>query len=587
MILKIPERDIPAFTELVIELSILYARDESEKANIHAAEILKKRFNADSAAVFYENSRGQYRFCLAGADFPISIPAERWFQCLEPLGETGEVTRFGPWTLPGFESEIDNWLAVRLQASGRSIGFIMLGKSGEDWAAHRDTQLPIIARIVESIVDIRVRKAEAERTAKLTEERFQTLFNHSPDMIYTADARDRVTSINPAGVYLLGAEWATDILGTPVSSFLADPDSRPYLVERAMRNQDNAENEIIIKNRRSGHPVFCLESISVIRDASGAISEIQGIMKDITQRIMNEQELHRSNLEMIELTTRLRETQALMVQQEKLASIGQLAAGVAHEINNPLGFLKSNQRTLVRYLAKLRDAWIAYGSGQDGLSKQVEEQFHLADLFADLDSIAEESDDGFDRIVTIVNGLRAFSRIDQTETLEWFDVEKGIENTLVVAQNELKYVAEVDRHFGSVPPILANGNEINQVFLNILVNAAQAIKSQGRSEKGRIGITTETHEAKGTEGAFVRIIIDDDGPGIPEKIRARIFEPFFTTKGTGEGTGLGLNISYNIIVNRHKGRIHALPKEEGGTRFVIDLPKDKDSEQAENMEEII
>ena len=132
-------------------------------------------------------------------------------------------------------------------------------------------------------------------------------------MVYTADARDRVTSINPAGLSLLGAEWATDILGKPVASFLADPDSRPYLVKRAIRNSGNAENEIIIKNRRSGENLFCLESISVIRDGAGEITEIQGIVKDITQRIMNEQELHRSNIEMVELTTKLQATQAMIV----------------------------------------------------------------------------------------------------------------------------------------------------------------------------------------------------------------------------------------------------------------------------------
>ncbi len=586
MLLKIPPRDIPGFTELVIELSLLYARDETEKANISAAEILKKRFDADSAAVFYENSRGQYRFCLAGARFPISIPAERWFECLKPIGDTGSVSRFGPWTLPGFESQIAYWLAVRLQAAGKTLGFIVLGKSGEDWAPHRDTQLPIISRIVEAILDIRVRKAEAESSAKITEERFQTLFTHSPDMVYTADARDRVTSINPAGLSLLGAEWATDILGKPVASFLADPDSRPYLVKRAIRNSGNAENEIIIKNRRSGENLFCLESISVIRDGAGEITEIQGIVKDITQRIMNEQELHRSNIEMVELTTKLQATQAMMVQQEKLASIGQLAAGVAHEINNPLGFLKSNQSTLVRYLAKLRDAWVDYGDGQEGLTRRMEERYHLSELFSDLDAIAEESAEGFERIVKIVTGLRAFSRIDQTEQLELFDVEKGLESTLVVAQNEIKYVAEVEKAFSSVEPIMARGNELNQVFLNILVNAAQAIKSQGRSEKGHIRIATESLPGTDSEPAFLRITIDDDGPGIPDNVRSRIFEPFFTTKGPGEGTGLGLNISYNIIVNHHHGRIQALPIKTGGTRFVINLPVTTEDTQAEAVEEI-
>ena len=178
--------------------------------------------------------------------------------------------------------------------------------------------------------------------------------------------------------------------------------------------------------------------------------------------------------------------------------------------DNPLGFLKSNQSTLVRYLAKLRDAWVDYGDGQEGLTRRMEERYHLSELFSDLDAIAEESAEGFERIVKIVTGLRAFSRIDQTEQLELFDVEKGLESTLVVAQNEIKYVAEVEKAFSSVEPIMARGNELNQVFLNILVNAAQAIKSQGRSEKGHIRIATESLPGTDSEPAFLRITIDDD-----------------------------------------------------------------------------
>ncbi len=572
MTLAIPGNVIPSFTELIIELSLLFARDETENANLKATDLLKTRLEAEAAALFYEDGRGQFRFCLAGADFPISLPESRWKECIEPLGDNEAVTRFGPWSIPGFDREIAYWIAIRLYSAEGSIGFILLGRSDEAWPEHSERILPVVSRMIESIADIRIRKARAERQALLTEERFQSLFEASPDMIYTADAQDRFTSINKAGLRLLGIAFPTDILGQKVETVLADPECRPHLVERALMHGDSAVNELILRHGPGESPLFCLESLTIIRRADGSVREFQGIVKDITQRMLYEQELQRSNLEMVELTTRLRETQTHMVQQEKLASIGQLAAGVAHEINNPLGFLKSNQATLIRYLARLKEAWSEFSRASPEESDRVDGKYRIRELFEELDSISEESEEGFNRIIRIVNGLRSFSRIDQTESFEEFDVEKGLDNTLTVAWNEIKYVAEVKKNYGGIPPVMAHGNEINQVFLNVLVNAAQAIASQNRKEKGLITVTTSQppHPA-GTE-EFVRIAIEDDGPGIPEGVRKRIFEPFFTTKAPGEGTGLGLNISYNIVVKQHGGALRAESPAQGGTRFVIELP---------------
>lgn len=572
MTLAIPGNVIPSFTELIIELSLLFARDETENANLKATDLLKTRLEAEAAALFYEDGRGQFRFCLAGADFPISLPESRWKECIEPLGDNEAVTRFGPWSIPGFDREIAYWIAIRLYSAEGSIGFILLGRSDEAWPEHSERILPVVSRMIESIADIRIRKARAERQALLTEERFQSLFEASPDMIYTADAQDRFTSINKAGLRLLGIAFPTDILGQKVETVLADPECRPHLVERALMHGDSAVNELILRHGPGESPLFCLESLTIIRRADGSVREFQGIVKDITQRMLYEQELQRSNLEMVELTTQLRETQTHMVQQEKLASIGQLAAGVAHEINNPLGFLKSNQATLIRYLARLKEAWSEFSRENPEESGKIEGKFRIRELFEELDSISEESEEGFNRIIRIVNGLRSFSRIDQTESFEEFDVEKGLDNTLTVAWNEIKYVADVKKRYGGIPPVMAHGNEINQVFLNVLVNAAQAIASQNRKEKGIITVTTSQppHPA-GTEG-LVRIAIEDDGPGIPEGVKKRIFEPFFTTKAPGEGTGLGLNISYNIVVKQHGGALRAESPPQGGTRFVIELP---------------
>ena len=256
----------------------------------------------------------------------------------------------------------------------------------------------------------------------------------------------------------------------------------------------------------------------------------------------------------------------LMVQQEKLASIGQLAAGIAHEINNPVGFLKSNHLMLEKYTSKIRSGWEAAREVAGPAIEEIEARMDLPFVFSEFDTLFTESAEGFSRIMRIVGNLKSFSRIDQSQELEAYDVNSGIESTLTVAQNEIKYVADTRVDLGELPRIRARGGEINQVILNILVNSAQAIESQKREGKGLIEIETRL------VGDQVRIILRDDGPGVPESIRTRIFDPFFTTKEPGKGTGLGLSISYDIIVTKHGGKLAVDSGPGAGTTFVIELP---------------
>ncbi|HOV63309.1 MAG TPA: ATP-binding protein [Spirochaetia bacterium] len=166
----------------------------------------------------------------------------------------------------------------------------------------------------------------------------------------------------------------------------------------------------------------------------------------------------------------------------------------------------------------------------------------------------------------IVTNLKNFARIDVEENFDLYDINAGIESSIVVAWNELKYVADVRKELGEVPQIRARGGEINQVILNIIVNAAQAIASQERTQKGTIVIRTYV------KGENVVCSIEDNGPGIPESIRLRIFDPFFTTKSPGKGTGLGLSISYDIIVNKHSGSLIVDSEPGKGTIFTFELP---------------
>ncbi|HRY56388.1 MAG TPA: ATP-binding protein [Spirochaetia bacterium] len=288
---------------------------------------------------------------------------------------------------------------------------------------------------------------------------------------------------------------------------------------------------------------------------------------------MSERELWKANLELAEANRKLQQTQMIMIQHEKLASIGQLAAGIAHEINNPVGFLKSNNSFLERAAGKVVQAWGEAKAAAGPLVAEIEEKYDLAYTFSQLDSLFAGSNDGFSRITSIVSNLKRFSYIDASGQFDFYDVNAGIENSLVVAWNEIKYVAEIRKSLGELPKIKALGGEINQVILNLLVNAAQAIESQKRPEKGLIEIATSLRRAEGGAGGDrVVIEIGDDGPGIPEPIRLRIFDPFFTTKEPGKGTGLGLSISYDIVVSKHGGSLTVESSPGEGATFVIELP---------------
>jgi len=214
----------------------------------------------------------------------------------------------------------------------------------------------------------------------------------------------------------------------------------------------------------------------------------------------------------------------------------------------------------------LRSAWEEAKASPSPDIAEIERRTDLAYLFEEIDAMLAESRDGFARIMHIVGNLKSFSRSEQGADFKPYDVNAGLESTLIVARNEIKYVADVKKEFGELPPISARGSEINQVFLNILVNAAQAIEEQKRDKKGLIVVRTVVL------GDRVVVGIRDDGPGIPEDIRLKIFDPFFTTKEPGKGTGLGLSISYDIVVSKHGGRLTVDSTPGLGTTFTIELP---------------
>ncbi|MES2784640.1 MAG: ATP-binding protein [Pseudomonadota bacterium] len=280
-------------------------------------------------------------------------------------------------------------------------------------------------------------------------------------------------------------------------------------------------------------------------------------------------ELLRANEELKQLNSRLSETQDKLMQSEKLASIGQLAAGVAHEINNPIGFIFSNFGTLERYLGELFEMLAAYEEAETFLAhtpaaerlKAMRERVELDFLKEDIPTLMRESKDGITRVRNIVQNLKDFSRVDTSQEWVIADLHHGLESTLNIVSNEIKYKAEVVKVYGEVPDITCLPSELNQVFMNLLVNAAHAIQS----ERGVITIRT------GAQGDQVWVEIEDDGAGIPKENLGRIFDPFFTTKPVGKGTGLGLSLSYGIV-KKHFGQIDVFSEVGVGTRFRVTLP---------------
>jgi two-component system, NtrC family, sensor kinase len=267
------------------------------------------------------------------------------------------------------------------------------------------------------------------------------------------------------------------------------------------------------------------------------------------------------------LIRKLEEAQNQLLQSEKMASIGQLAAGVAHEINNPVGFVSSNLGTLQRYITDLLRLLAAYEQREESMVeavladiRQLKQEIDAAYLREDVVILLTESLDGLQRVKRIVQDLKNFSHVDRSER-ELANLEVGLDSTLNVVWNEIKYKAKVVKEYSNIPQIECLPSQLNQVFMNLLVNAAHAIEDQGT-----ISIRT------GYDDTQVWVEVEDSGKGIAPEHLGRIFEPFFTTKPIGKGTGLGLSLSYSIV-NKHGGHIAVHSQPGQGSRFRVILPR--------------
>lgn len=284
--------------------------------------------------------------------------------------------------------------------------------------------------------------------------------------------------------------------------------------------------------------------------------------------VILEQQVRQRTEELEKAVDDLKATQQQMVQQEKLAAIGQLTAGIAHEINNPVGFISSNVSTLNKYCEKLTQyidfllKQFQISQSDPDLARRLQEtrsQMKIERVLKDIPEMIGETLDGVERIKSIVNDLKCFSRLDDSHHV-LADINQCLESSLNIVHNELKYKATLKKELGDLPQLLCYPQQLSQVFVNLLVNAAHAIEEQG-----------EIVVRSWCAGDNILVVISDTGCGITDMVRSHIFEPFFTTKELGKGTGLGLSISADII-NRHGGEISLVSEVGVGTTFTICLP---------------
>jgi signal transduction histidine kinase len=278
----------------------------------------------------------------------------------------------------------------------------------------------------------------------------------------------------------------------------------------------------------------------------------------------------------------LKETQYQMIQKEKLISIGELAAGIAHEINNPIGFIGSNLETMQNFIKRIQQCVESYreltelvsnnNASLDELKNKAKEvtelewKLKLDFIVDDLGSIIDESISGIERVSKIVQSLNAFSRTAAENELTYNSLSSLMDDALMIVRNEAKYTILVETFYDEHQDAPCNKGQIVQVMVNLLLNAIHAIKTTHENQMGHITIKTYT------ENGFVCCSITDDGPGIPDSIKDKIFDPFFTTKDIGQGTGLGLSISLDIIAKKHNGELTYINEPAGGTTFIFKLP---------------
>lgn len=407
---------------------------------------------------------------------------------------------------------------------------------------------------------------------EVAESRFITALDTVPDTVLVLDQNGAIAQANPAASDLLGMDTKA-LMGRYLHDFLSQLDLSP--ANWLSRSEQNIGSRIIEttisprSNRQSQEYIVFLRDISDRKQAESALRH-------------SENTLRKQATELEQALQDLQHTQAQLIQTEKMSSLGQLVAGVAHEINNPVNFIYGNLNHLDNYTQDLLALIQLYQDIYPNTASEIDEfiaEIDLDFLREDLPKTLSSMKVGSQRIREIVLTLRNFSRLDEAD-MKPVNIHEGIDSTLLILQNRTKVTPdhpgiEIIKEYGDLPNVECYAGQLNQVFMNILSNAIDAL-AQYNQERTKQEITnnpsTITICTKLLNSNWVSISIKDNGPGIIEEVKQKLFDPFFTTKPVGKGTGLGLSISYQIVVDKHGGKIECISQPGQGAEFLIEIP---------------
>ncbi len=444
-------------------------------------------------------------------------------------------------------------------AQGHVIGAI---ETLQDVTARRTSEEALLRHRNELEATVQQRSAELAATAR----NLELFIAHSPiGVAYSSNGT--IQRVNPAMADIFGyAE--TEMIGMPGSAIHLGDDEYArfgHEVGPQLSRGEPTHCEMWLRHA-DGHPIW-IQVDAYVADIRDTGRGTWWMMQDRSEIREAQAQLQARINELDAMNHRLEEAQNQLLQQDKMASIGQLAAGVAHEINNPVGFVGSNLNTLRQYvtglleLSEACDAVLSTPGDADaiGALTRKREDIEIDFLREDLPLLLDECADGLSRVKKIVQDLKDFSRVDHSDWAQ-ADLNVGLESTLNVVRHEVKYKAEVVKKLAPLPPVTCLAAQLNQVFMNLIVNAAHAIKDQG--------IITLL---SGVEQEWVWVQVEDTGCGMSAEVQRRMFEPFFTTKDVGKGTGLGMSLSFSIV-QKHGGAIQVQSTEGSGTAMRVWLP---------------